>query len=98
MNNHVLVGKMNGAANRQEELNAFPQIELVVVAIMIEGLAVDVFHHEVRQSSIRRPGIEQSGNIVMVAQSGQNLNLITKARMISSVSMPRLRTFTATCC
>ena len=50
----------------------------MTVAILIDGLAFDVFHDEVGQTSFGRAAIEQASNVWM-SEAGENLTFIPKA-------------------
>src|SRR3954469_16651142 len=71
MNDEILVRVGNGRANLAEDLEALHDSELALPAVIIEPLAFDKFHDEIRQAiGCNRAAIE-SGDIRMI-QGGEN--------------------------
>ena len=71
---HVL----HGPAELAEELETLAQVELVEAAVVVDGAARDVVHHEIGQALIRAAGIEQSRDVRML-EPRQNLAFVAKA-------------------
>ena len=53
MYHQVAVGVLHGAADLHEQTQALLHIELIGVAVVRDGGAVDVFHHEVGLPLVR---------------------------------------------
>ena len=64
----------DGLADLDEQLQPLPGGELVLVAVLRDGNAVDQFHHEVGPARLGRPGVEHLGDVRVVHQ-GQGLPL-----------------------
>src|SRR5579872_2602288 len=69
---------MNGGAHALEKLEPLDDTELAGLAIVVNRLALDVLHHEVRQAVLGGAAIEQPRNVGMV-QAGQYLPLVAEA-------------------
>ncbi len=57
---------LNRLADRYQQLEPLTQGQLAVVAELSNWHAVDQFHHKVGASAGCRPGVEDSGNVLMI--------------------------------
>src|SRR4051812_1175356 len=78
MYHQILVRIMDRGTDVTEQFESFGNRELAVFAVMIYGLAGDVFHYHIRQAIRCGAAIEQAGNVRMI-KSGENLSLVSKA-------------------
>ena len=58
MNHQVLVGVLDGRANGTEKLEASGHRQLVPVTVLVQGKALDIFHHEVGLARVSGAAIE----------------------------------------
>jgi len=58
-----------GAANLDEQLQPLLRANLVRIAVLGDGNALDEFHHEVGPAAVRGPGIEHAGDVRVIHQS-----------------------------
>ena len=77
MNHQVLMRVMNGRANGAENLQAHIDGELVAVAIVSDGQAVDELHHEVGETVSGGTPVKDFCDIGMI-EAGQDLPLVLK--------------------
>ena len=75
VDHRVLVGELDRAADLAEEPQPRGDIQPTAVAILVDPLAVDVLHHEVRPAVLGRPGVEQPGDVGMLAERGLDVDL-----------------------
>ena len=78
MYDEVLVRILDGGADRPEEPQPLGGRQSLVVAVAVNGLPLDVLHHEVGQPLVGRAAVEQAGD-VRVVQGGEYLALISEA-------------------
>jgi len=62
----LLVGVLNGMADWHEQLQPLPGSEVMLVAILGNGDALDQLHDEVGLPGVRRPGLEHLGDVGVV--------------------------------
>ena len=74
MEDPLLVGVLHAGTDLAEELDPVGDREAVVVAILRDGKALDVFHHEVGLALFVGAGIQDAGDGGMV-HHGQGLAL-----------------------
>ncbi len=74
VNDALLVGVLDGLAELHEQVQALLDVELVPVAVLGDGHAGDVLHHEVRSAILGRSGVEDLGHTGVV-HHGQRLSL-----------------------
>ena len=65
-------------ADLPEQLQPRGGIEPARLAVLHDGLALDVLHGEVRQTVGRRPAVEEAGD-VRVLEAGEDLTLVAEA-------------------
>ncbi len=70
----LLMGVLDCLADRHEQLEPLARAELSVVAVLGDGDAVDQLHDEVRTARVGCPGVEDTGDVLVVHQ-GQGLAL-----------------------
>ena len=63
MDDQILVRVLDGGAEIDEELQPLAQVELPLVAVLIERLAFDVLHYQVRLAVLRLARIDQSRDV-----------------------------------
>ena len=68
MDHRVLVGKMDRPTDLAEELQPRGDILAPIVAIRVDPPAVDVLHHQVSPAILGRPGVEEPGDIGVLAE------------------------------
>src|SRR5205823_3980564 len=78
MDNSLLVRMLHAFANLDEEFQTFTNTELLLIAIVRHGQAIDVLHGEVRLSSRGRTGVKDLGDSRMIHE-GQRLTLRLEA-------------------
>ena len=66
MDDALLVCVLDGVADLDEQLQPLGGVELLVVAVLGDGDALDQLHHEVRPASVGAAGIEHAGDVGMV--------------------------------
>jgi hypothetical protein len=64
----LLVGVLDGLADRDEQLQPLPGVEPVLVAILGDRHPLDQLHHEVGPAGLGGAGIQHAGNIGVVHQ------------------------------
>ena len=70
----LLVGVLHRLADRHEQLQPLARRQAVVVAVLRDRHALDQLHDEEGPAVLRRPGVEDPGDVGMVHQ-GQGLPL-----------------------
>jgi hypothetical protein len=70
----LLMGVLDGLADRHEQLQPLPGRQVIVVAVPCDGDAVDQFHDEEGPAGFSRAGFEDLGDVDMV-HHGQGLPL-----------------------
>ncbi len=78
MDDQVLVGVMDGGADRQEQLEPPAKRKLVRTAVFIEGDPFDVLHHQIGVALLGGAAVEQAGDI-RVFEPRQDLTFEQKA-------------------
>ena len=78
MNDQVLVRVLDRGADVDEQLEPLAEVEPVFIAVLIERLAFDVLHYEIRLAIIRLASVDQSRD-VRVIEARENLPLGAKA-------------------
>ncbi len=77
MNDPFLVRVVHGFAHLREQAQPFLNRKLMIVAILIDGAAFDVIHHQVRQSFGRAAAIQQLDDVGMI-EASQRLPLCSE--------------------
>src|SRR5690606_23986952 len=80
MDHKVAVRVVHRGAHVAEQCDALMYAQTMPITVGRDGLAIDVFHHEVRQLPVRDPAVEQLGNVGMF-QRGENLALRAETPM-----------------
>ena len=65
----VLMSVGDGAANLTEKLEPFADRKLTLFRVVIDPLACDVLHDEIRQPVLRSSAVEQASNVRVVERS-----------------------------
>jgi len=78
MDDEVLVGVMDGGAYGEEEAEARGDIEFVVVAVFVDGDALDVLHDEVREAFGGGSTVEEEGDVGVI-EVGEDLTFAAEA-------------------
>ena len=78
MDDQVLMRVLDGGADVDEQLESLAEVELSLIAILIERLAFDVLHYQVRLAILRLACIDQSRDVRMI-EARENLPLGTEA-------------------
>ena len=79
MDDTFVVRVLNGLAHHLEELQPFLGGKVLAIAILGDGNALHVLHHEVGAAGLRRATIEHAGDVRMIHQ-GERLALSLEAR------------------
>src|SRR5215213_5195456 len=69
---------MNRITDGAKKLQSLGDVQFVVVAITVQRLPFDEFHHEVGQAILGGPTVKQPGD-VWVVQSGEYLSFFAEA-------------------
>ena len=75
VDHHMLVGEVHRFADLPEQGDALGEAVPVMVAVGVDRLAVDELHHEVGQAVFRAASVEQGGDVLVLAEHGQDLHL-----------------------
>ena len=78
VNDQVAMHVLDGGAELTEELDAVWDVELVAVAVHVDGCAFDVVHDEVRLSGVGGAAVHEAGD-VGVFEGRENLALVPEA-------------------
>ena len=78
MNDLAIVRVLHGVEHGEAQPHAVRDVQAAVVGIAIDRRAVDVLHHEVRQSLGRGAAVEEARDMRMV-QGREHLPLVTEA-------------------
>ena len=78
MNDEVLVRVTDGAADRAEQFQTLGDREPLLADVLSDRFTNHVVHDDVRQSVVRRTGVDESGDAWMV-ESCEDLALSFKA-------------------
>ncbi len=78
MNDELAVRVVHGIANLDEELEPFPNVQTIGVAVLIKRLAFDELHDEVGPI-VRGCAAAEQVRDVRVFEGGQDLSLVAKA-------------------
>ena len=70
---------LNGAADVEKKFQARGGREIVLLAVIVDGLAMNQLHYEIRNTAIGGAAIEQARNVGVV-EPGQDLPLLLEAR------------------
>ena len=79
MDNPLLVGMLHGLTQRHKHDEPFTNGQNTRIAEISDRNAVDEFHHEIRQASVRRPRVEHSGDVGVI-HNRQRLTFCLKSR------------------
>src|SRR5206468_3317266 len=63
VNDQVIVSVLDRRTHRTEELETGGNRELIRIAVVVDALALDVFHHEVRKTVLRGTAVNDAGDI-----------------------------------
>src|SRR5690349_20725990 len=74
MDDEVLVRRIHGATDVDEQSETRRDVEAVTVAVRRDRQTIDVLHHEIGELSVGRAAVEQLCNVRM-AQRGEDLPL-----------------------
>ena len=66
MDDALLVRVLDRLADRHEQLQPLARRQVVVVAILGDGHAVDQLHDEVRPAGFRGPAVEDAGDVDVI--------------------------------
>ena len=58
MNDKILIGVVDRDAHALKQLQPRGHIERARIAVLVDGVALDVIHHQVRQAVLGRAAIE----------------------------------------
>ena len=78
MDDQVLMRVLDGGADVDEQLEPLAEVELSLIAVLIERLAFDVLHDQVRLAILRLACIDQARDVRMI-EARENLPLGTEA-------------------
>src|SRR5262249_14745799 len=74
MNDALLMSVLNGLTDRNEQLQALAYRQVIVVAVLGDGNAMDQLHDKKRPTVVGGAGVKDPGN-VLVVHHGQRLTL-----------------------
>src|ERR1051326_8526372 len=77
MNDGVSMSITDRGTHFPEQLQSFDQGNLVSCTILVNRHPLDMLHHEVGQTAVGCPPVEQTRNVRMI-EAGQDLSLITE--------------------
>jgi hypothetical protein len=77
MDNEIAVGHINGRTDRAEQLEPLPEAQGIRGAILVNRRTLNVFHHEVRNTVLGGPAVQQTGD-VRVLERGENLPFVSE--------------------
>ena len=66
MDDQFLMGVADGRADGEEELDAFRDTQLQPVTELIDGLTVDILHHQVRLAAVGGAAVEKARDMAVV--------------------------------
>src|SRR5205085_1967968 len=78
MDDEVLMRVVHRAADHAKQLQALGGCKFARLAVLVYGLALDVFHDEVWQAVGGRAAVEQAGDVRMI-EAGKDLAFVAKA-------------------
>jgi hypothetical protein len=73
-----LVSVLDSSTNVAKKTQPMRNVQLMLIAVTVNGNPFNQFHHEIRGSFIRRATIHQPRDVGMV-KTGQNLSLVAEA-------------------
>ena len=96
VHDQVLVRVLHGVADLAKQLEPRRDRQTLLVAVLVDRLAVHVLHDEVRRTLGRRTAVEEAGDVRMV-QFGENLALGAEAALHEFRREADRMTLIATC-
>ena len=78
VDDQVLVGEVDGGTDLGEELEALGDGEALLVAVEIDGPALDVLHHEVGQPLFRRASVQDARDVGVI-EAGEDAPFVVES-------------------
>jgi len=95
MDDEALVRVVYRYASLHEEAQAAGDAEFVLVAVAVDGNAVDIIDHQVRQPIVGGPAVDQAQDMGMI-EGREFCRSMTKRRTTSGLAMPGRMSLMAT--